>query len=179
MKRKQPFLPLSEFKKLGVKEFGGSLLKGNPKEARPLSTKKAIHLVLRSSVAKGKLSFLTANNMARIEKTIHSVAKKLGVKVYRYANSGNHLHLIILPSSRPAFNAYIRSVTGIIARIVTGRERGQGENAAVDSFWDARPFTRIIEWGREFKSVSQYLNLNILEAVGFAGLPMRTGFSSA
>jgi hypothetical protein len=35
-------------------------------------------------------------------------------------------------------------------------------------FWDARPFSRLIAWGRDFLRVKEYLELNTLETQGFA-----------
>lgn len=159
---KQPFFPF--FNGLGLKEFGGSLLKGNPRESRPLSIKRPLHVVMRSSLAKAELSFLSPIRAKKIEATIRRLGLLKGVKVYRYANSGNHLHLVVLPRSREAFRAFLRSVTGIIARMTLGVERGKGLGK---KFWDARPFTRIIEWGREFRTISHYVLQNTLEAIGF------------
>ncbi len=98
----------------------------------------------------------------------------MGVKVYRFANSGNHLHLVILPRSRPAFQAFIRAVSGLIARITLKVERGR---ALGIRFWDARPFTRILAWGRDFRRTSDYLLRNTLEALGF--IPYRPRTSAA
>jgi REP element-mobilizing transposase RayT len=153
-----------------VKHFGGSYLKNsNPKTPRPISIKKSMHLVMRSSYAKGEYSFL--KRAKKIQDIINTQGKAFGVKVYRQANGGNHLHLVILPRSRQAFNGFIRAISGLIARCVLDVERGRsffksdGKNPA--GFWDKRPFTRIIEWGREFKTVSTYLVQNTLEALGF------------
>jgi hypothetical protein len=145
-----------------VKEFGGNLLKGNAKEKRPVSIKKAMHLVVRSSRARGPLSLLRKEQ--RIQEIVGRFATRFGVKVYRLANGGDHLHLTVLPRSRKAFNSFIRSITGLIARLVLGAERG---NAKGLRFWDNRPYTKIVEWGREFRAVSQYLLQNTLEALGF------------
>jgi hypothetical protein len=86
------------------------------------------------------------------------------VKVYRFSNSGNHLHFIVLPSSREAFKTYIKAVTGIIARLTLGAERGSAKGLR---FWDAKPYTRILEWGRDFKTACRYVLQNTLEALGF------------
>ena len=146
-----------------VKYFGGAHLKnGNPKEKRPISTKRTMHVVLRSSMAKGSLSFFKIDK--RIRGVISHQGKKHGVKVYRQANGGNHLHLIVLPRSRIAFKGFIRAISGIIARFALGAERGRAMNL---KFWDKRPFTRIVEWGREFRTVTDYLLQNTLEALGF------------
>lgn len=157
-----------------VKEFGGALLKGNPKLKRPISIKNASHLVLRSVLAQGPLSFLRKDG--EIQQITKRQAKKFGVKIYRYANGGNHLHMIILPRSRQAFNSFIRSITGLIARLVLGAERGSAKNL---QFWERRPFTRIVEWGRAYKQACDYLLQNTLEALGFIEYkPRKTRFNA-
>ena len=83
------------FLKASKKIFGGSLVKGNPRTARPLSTKHPIHLVMRSTKATGEKSFLRKAHASKIEAVITKHANINGVKVYRYANAGNHLHLVV------------------------------------------------------------------------------------
>lgn len=153
-----------QFEKLKVKDFGGSLVKGNPREARPISTKRPLHLVMRSSLARGERSFLRGKRARIIFDIVQKAARSHGVKIYRYANSGNHLHLIILPDSRRAYRAFVRTISGLIARVTLGVERGRPQD---QQFWDARPFTRILEWGRDFQSTCAYLKQNVLEALGF------------
>jgi len=167
MKReKNPF-----FKELNLSTkniFGGAHLKNShAKEQRPISTKRAMHLVLRSSLCKGDLSLLTSKNARKVEEIIWNQAANLGVKIYRFANSGNHLHLLVLPRSRQSFIKFIKAISGLIPRAVLGVERGSAKGK---KFWDKRPFSRIVEWGRDFLRVKKYLALNILEAVGFVGL---------
>lgn len=153
-----------EFERLKIKDFGGSLIKGNPREQRPISMKRPLHLVMRSSLAKGERSFLNPRRSRIIRELVHRSAKEHGVKVYRYANSGNHLHFILLPVSRTAFMRFIRSISGVIARMTLGVQRGKALGL---KFWDARPFTRILEWGRDYRRACDYLKQNILEALGF------------
>lgn len=146
-----------------IKHFGGAYLKNsNPKEKRPLSTKRPLHLVMRSLLAKGERSFLRKDR--EIQSLIRGQGRQLGVKVYRIANGGNHLHLVVLPHSRVAFNRFIRAISGLIARRILGAQRGSPKD---QKFWEKRPFTRIVEWGRDYKVVSQYLVQNTLEALGF------------
>ncbi|MBI2604712.1 MAG: transposase [Deltaproteobacteria bacterium] len=161
-RRIQNFLP--GFENLGFKQFGGSLVKGNPREPRPISIRRPIHIVMRSSHAKGERSFLAASRARKIERLVHRLGDHAGVRVYRYANSGNHLHLLVVTRSRKAFRAYLRAISGIIARMTLGVERGKALGL---KFWDARPFTRIVEWGREFRAVCRYVAQNTLEALGF------------
>jgi REP element-mobilizing transposase RayT len=145
-----------------IKYFGGAYLTSHPKEKRPLSLKKSSHLVMRSLLAKGALSFLRHDEQIRA--VVNKQAKQFGVKIYRLANGGNHLHMVILPRSRNAFNAFIRSISGLIARLVLRAERGSSRNL---QFWEKRPFTRIVEWGQDYKRVCKYLLQNTLEALGF------------
>jgi REP element-mobilizing transposase RayT len=159
---KQDLLP--GFGQLGVKEFGGSSLKGNAHEQRPIAVKRSIHLVMKSSLARGEQSFLSKKRAKRIEDLIYRQGNLHGVKVYRFANSGNHLHLLIQPISRKAFLKYVRAISGLIARITLGAKKGKALGL---KFWDARPFTRIIEWGRDFRNVCNYVLQNTLEAIGF------------
>ena len=103
---------------------------------------------------------------------IKLLSERFGIKVYRFANSGNHLHLLVQPTSRQAYLNFIRALTGIIARIVLNAERGSA--SMIDRFWDSRPFTRIVEWGKDFAGVRNYIDLNTLEAIGF-NLSTHTG----
>jgi REP element-mobilizing transposase RayT len=160
--QKQEYLP--GFDGLKLKEFGGTAMRGNAREQRPIAIKRPMHLVMRSTLAVGERSFLNSKRARKIEALVHRLGKERGVKVYRFANSGNHLHLVVLPRSRQAFKSYIKAVTGIIARLSLGVERGSAKGI---KFWDAKPYTRIIEWGREYRSVCNYLLQNTLEALGF------------
>jgi REP element-mobilizing transposase RayT len=152
------------FEGLKAKEFGGALIKGNPREARPVSSKRPMHLVMRSTLARGDRSFLRFGRAKQIKSLVERVSRSHGVKLYRYANGGNHLHMIVLPKSREGFNGFIRAITGLIARLTLGVERGRAKGL---KFWDARPFTRVLEWGKDYTQVCQYLLQNTLEALGF------------
>ena len=139
------------------KFFGGSLLKSNPKDKRPISTKQAIHLVLKSQLATGKHSMLHSYNARKIEAVIRTQAEFWGLKVYHYVNVGNHLHLVIKLNTRRSFNPFIRAITGLIARHVLNAERGSSKDV---QFWVARPFTRIISWGKDYLNISKYMTKN-------------------
>ena len=164
-------LNLLKSKDFKLKHFGGAYLKGNPRFQRPVSVKRSMHLVMKSSMAKGSLSFLNPIRAKRIELTIKTQAKRVGVRIYRYANAGNHLHLVVKTPSRQAFRHFIRASAGLIARLTTGIQKGAKLGK---KFWDARPFTRIVEWGRDYLVVSRYVQQNTLEALGFIAYKPRT-----
>lgn len=152
-----------------AKEFGGSLLKkSHAKKPRPISTKNSMHLTLRSSQAKGEKSFLASQKRRLlIDKKIREVANKFGVSVYKIAIVGNHIHILLRATYRRGFVSFLRSITGVIARIVLGAERGRAKLAGAARFWDQRPWTRVIAWMRDFANVKKYVQQNFNEAMGF------------
>jgi REP element-mobilizing transposase RayT len=146
--------------------FGGRYLKTyNPKSERPMDSKKALHLVLKSSLAVGEKSFNNDKYKTKIWDIICDHAEKLDVKIYRYANGGNHLHLLLRAKNRADYVAFIRIITGLIARLVGKSEKGQ---PLKKKFWDARPFSRIVSFAKqEFTAIKSYLLRNTLEAIGW------------
>lgn len=152
--------------------FGGSLRKSNPKAKRPLSKRESVHLVLKSARAIGPKSMLQKRNADRIDTLFRKHAKLCGIKIYHFVNVGNHLHLVIRIHDRKLFTRFIRAVTGLIARHVLNQERGLGRRNTEQPvkakerdedksrFWVARPFTRLIAWGKDFKIVGQYMIKN-------------------
>ncbi|MBK7890326.1 MAG: hypothetical protein IPJ84_05590 [Bdellovibrionales bacterium] len=61
------------------------------RQYRPLSTKEAMHVVLRSDHARGAKSLLKYDALVR--SLIEKLAKRYGVRIYRVVNAGNHLHI--------------------------------------------------------------------------------------
>lgn len=62
------------FRKHFRTEHGGSLYKGRRKETRPLASKRPMHVVFRSSRARGAWSFLHSDNRASVEKLARDTA---------------------------------------------------------------------------------------------------------
>ncbi len=74
-----------------------------------------MHLVLRSSKARGDWSFKRQKHEFAIESIIQKFAKKYGVKIFAIGNAGNHLHLHIKLFKREMYKPFIRAVTSAIA----------------------------------------------------------------
>lgn len=145
--------------------FGGSLTtKRAHRTARPLSTKHPIHLVLRSSRATGEFSFWNKANKQIINHALKKQANKWGVKVISCANVGNHLHIMLKLSNRFSFNNFIRALTGSIALQITKWNKNLGSND--DSFWDFRPYTRIVAGVRAWLTMKDYMLINQIEGLG-------------
>jgi hypothetical protein len=159
--------------------LGGEITKGKRKTRRPFDSKQALHVVLRSSKAKGELSMLHPRHCKHIYGLLERLKKRWNVSVYRYANVGNHLHLLIRARSRAEWQGFIRELSGGIAMIVTGAKKGNAlkraqtrdiPESAQRGFWDHLVFTRIVAFGRDFKGVAQYVSKNLWEGLG---IPVR------
>lgn len=143
-------------------------MKSHAKKPRPISTKHAMHLTLRSSKARGEKSFLANRKRSiLIESKVRSIAKKFGVQTYRYANVGNHIHILVRATYRRGFISFLRAISGVIARIALGAERGQAKLRESTQFWDQRPWTRVLAWMKDFENVKKYVVQNFNEAMGF------------
>ena len=157
---------ISLFKKTSL-SYGGELLKTRKGRAqgRPLDTKNTMHLVLRSSKAKGALSFKTAKNSLAIQKIVHKFSSKYGVRVLSIANVGNHLHFQIKLTKRQGYKPFIRAITSAIAMAVTGASRWH--KSKIDGkFWDYRPFTRVVRGFANYLNLRSYIEVNQFEGLG-------------
>lgn len=135
--------------------FGGTLLKGHAKCKRPIDTKKPLHLVLKSD---HPLSLRSPTTFGDVNLIVKNAAEKYGFKVYRFANVGDHLHVLMRVANRHLWARFIREVTGRIAQLI--REKS-GLDRAV---WAHKPFTRVVQgWRKDFTNVASYIFLNELE----------------
>lgn len=161
-KFKQERLPGLNLKE--QRSFGGSRLKSHPKEQRAIPLDRPIHLILHSAHAIGERSFRRRRNAEVVFDIIKAQSERFNVRLYGYGNGGSHLHLKLSPRSRRGYCGFIRAVSGLIARAITGAQRNRAKRI---KFWSARPFSRVVCWGRDFKQLAQYLTQNTLEAFGF------------
>lgn len=147
--------------------YGGELLKtregrGRP---RPLATQKSMHLVLRSTQAKGEWSFKRPKHAARIRELTQTFAGRHGVKILSVANVGNHLHFHMRLSNRQTYRPFIRGLTAAIALAVTGASKLRPLSR---KFWDYRPFTRIVQSYSGYLRLRDYVRINQLEGHGYS-----------
>jgi len=137
---------LNLFKEKLTREFGGTLNKGRRKSARPLDTKRPLHLVLKSTSP-----FLLLRRRGEIEKEIHRMSQRFGLKVYRIAVQADHVHLSIRIPSRILYCRWIRGLTSSLVRRTPGLK------------FALRPYSRIVSWGREFHTLCSYIFANFQE----------------
>ena len=143
---------------------GGAIRTGRRKLSRPIDPKRAMHTVFRSSLAKGELSFLHPRRVRLVDQVVRDAAAYYGIRLYQYANSGTHLHLLFKGSSRKAIQDFLRAVGSRVAQLVTGARKGQ----AFGRFWDSLAYSRVVEWGCAFVGVRFFVLRNQLEAEGIA-----------
>lgn len=143
--------------------FGGTLLKkSHAKKARPLSCKLPMHLILRSSQAKGGWNFLRPHNVQIIRKILKAQSRNFKITVLKQKNAGTYLQLVIKGKSKKNILDFIRTISALTARYIQRVHKG---SAAKKGFWDQRPFTRIVE-GYGFRVALSYIVQNELEALG-------------
>lgn len=145
---------------------------------RPLATKRSMHLVLRSSAAKGDWSMNKPSNRLKVAQLIEKFARKNHIRIHSYANVGNHLHIHIQLSRIASYRPFIRGLTAAIAMAITGLSRwsDSGSLARVRlggrKFWDYRPFSRVVTGRRDFVGVNDYVAINQIEG---SGIPRKLG----
>jgi REP element-mobilizing transposase RayT len=164
-----------------------------------------MHLVLRSSQAKGEWSFLRSRNAKVVKSVVEKFAFVYGVKILSLVNVGNHLHLHIRLGSRFGYKPFVRAITGSIAMAITGKTRWtrarikSAEAASLVSatpsskaitsaeanvvgsavaarFWDHRPFTRVVRGFGAARRLIDYLRINEMEGWGFSKFEARGMF---
>jgi REP element-mobilizing transposase RayT len=137
------FLP-----KQKLESGGASNKKGKRKTERILDSRRPMHLVLKS---KHPVSLF--KNKHKLREVLHKQAKTFGVKIYSHSIQQDHWHLVVKITNRFLYRGFIRSLTGITARLL-----GKG-------LWRLCPYSRIVSWGRDFLTVLDYLLLNECEVL--------------
>lgn len=138
--------------------FGGTHRLGRRKTFRPLDPKRPLHVVLKSSRARGRWSLLAHER--RVHAQLEQTAAKHGVRVLQFVNVGNHLHLCVRFRRREAVQRFFKEFAGRVAFDITGARKTHAQGR----FWDHTLFTRIVEWGRDLAGIERYFTRNFFEA---------------
>jgi REP element-mobilizing transposase RayT len=172
MIQKSFFNSKSEFSKSRI-AYGGDT-RGRKKAFRPLDRKRPVHITLKSSHAKGRMSLLS--HRLEVAKIIESRARQYQIKLHRFENMGNHVHILVSLKNSELIQKFLRVVTGLIARLVTEARRGR---AFGKRFWDYLAYTRIVTSRKDFARMLHYLDKNEVErAVGPDGRRAIEGFDA-
>lgn len=139
---------------------GGTLRLRKRKLARPLDRKKPLHIVMKSSHAKGASSLLSAKHRLEVAQIVKTAARRFRVKVHHFENVGSHLHLVASFSRKEGVQSFLRSVPALVARLVTRARRGHPFG---QRFWDHLVFTRVVSGRRDFAQLANYMRKNEIE----------------
>lgn len=180
------------------KAFGPQDLCNKRKEARTLSSRHAIHLILKSTKIKDYGSFYKYKKL--IKEEMQKFSNKFGLKIFSYTIMNDHIHLIIQIQNRNAYTYFVQAFAGSVALKIVKLKKGENLSKATNSdialndvsthnktlapntlkktkgqqnfktkgFWFARPYTRILEWGKDLQTTLDYLYQNEMEAIGMA-----------
>ena len=113
-------------------------------------------------------------NKVKVKRLVDGISKRFGIKILKFANVGNHLHLVIkLPgstmTSRRHYAKWIRLLTSRLAFEIGGSKKGspfRAENGNRVKFWDSIPFSRVIHGRRGWSIISRYVLKNEFESQG-------------
>lgn len=170
------------------KSFGPEDLKGKRKGERILSSRQAIHLILKSDIVLEFGRFYKYKKMIAAE--LKKFSEKFGIRIYSYEINSDHIHLIIQIQNREQYKRFIAAFTGSVAKKIAKLNQDKidslsnrnktlapleklefeslGARAGKIKFWKTRPFTRIIEWGKDFRTTQNYLYQNKMESLRIA-----------
>src|SRR5712675_1570641 len=99
--------PARQWSALVRTEHGGAVRKGRRKLARPVSTRRPMHVVLSSRRALGEWSL--RRHERAVKEALRAMARRHDVRVYEFANVGSHLHLLLRVRRVDSFQAFLRS----------------------------------------------------------------------
>ena len=143
---------------------GGSSGLGCRKVRRPFASHSPLHIVFKSTKARGALSFKGFKNHTLVESTLKAQAKRHGVRLMSYVIMHNHVHIKAKASARRGMQNFLRRVGSIIAQKVTKARRGN----PFGRFWDALVFSRLLVSKYEELILSRYFEANRIESsVGY------------
>ncbi len=143
-------------------QHGGLSAKGRRKLARPLATRRPLHVIFKSLRARGEWSLLRRPNAKVVASTLAAAASRFHVRILESANVGNHLHLVIQGKTRIGIQNFLRTVSAQIATRISDARKGNPKG----KFWDSLVFSRVLAWGRDVKQVRAYVYDNHLEGAG-------------
>lgn len=123
--------------------FGGFLLKrANARAARPFTAGADLHVTLLAHPLWGARSFLYPKNMRELLVILRQQSRRSGVKLKWSRFESSRLHLRIRSPSRERLSAFLRAVTGLIARKILRAEKGRkARTEGRPSLWLNRPLT--------------------------------------
>ena len=126
---------------------GGDLFPNQRKRRRPFASHRPIHTVFKATREFGPHRGFVLLEADRL-------VNHFGLVMLDNAIALDHLHLALKAPRQRGFSAFLRTLSGLVARRL-----GKG-------IWEQPPFTRVLSWGRELEALHDYFWRNRMEAAG-------------
>lgn len=160
--------------------YGGVLRqKRKGRQARPLSTKTTVHLVLKANKEIVRGGFRTHRRFQLIHFILRKYAKHFWIKMDQLSIQSDHIHILIRAPRRGKYIDFFRVIAGQIAQrfeeegllslsVTRHNVTDTPENVVTKKkLWKYRPFSRVVVGGfRALKMIWDYVQLNEKEALG-------------
>ena len=153
----QTLLPKKELRHIKARTHGGMSFQKRRKIKRPLVPKAVTHLVLKSSKARGALSFYRHKGL--VSQLLKTYSRKNFVELLDFVNMGNHLHLKVRFQRAEDFQNFLRVFCGVLSRKITNAHRG----TRFGRFWDGLAYTRVLLSRLEELGLRVYFAANLKE----------------
>ena len=123
---------------------GGILAQGKRKSRRPLSMNKPMLVSLTTAPLQSRHHLQERRNSAYIREILQRQAKKFKIQLLEEKISFGSLELMLRVKQREQFQQFLRSVTALIARKISGARKGH----KFGKFWLGLAYSLVIR-GRE------------------------------
>ena len=145
---------------ISIHEFGGCLLrKSHAKEQRPFSRTRSMHFVF--SIQKKWSQHLQNKKIrTKIEKKLITLAKSFQIKLKTRKFHSGMIQIVLQTNTKKELNDFLRSFSGVVARTITGIEKGS--TPLKEKFFIQRPFSRILKIKR-YQFAINSLQINALK----------------
>lgn len=148
--------------------YGGSL--NYRKVRRPFDSKKLTHAVFKARLGS---AFRFSKFEPRVREILKAAADRYGLRLKSVAIQGDHIHVLFYTKSSEAQTRFLRFFSAELGRRYARLRRKFGYSAR--PLWVARPFTRLVSWGRKsLRAAQNYIARNRVEALGFLQYKPRT-----
>lgn len=127
---------------------GGELALGRRKSLRPIDPRRSVHVTLKA----GRRDLRRKETW--IETEAWRAARRFHARIYELAVNDDHIHFVVKVASRRLWHAFIRMLSSALSLAF-----GEG-------LFTLLPFTRILNWGRDFRTACGYVRQNREEASG-------------
>ncbi len=153
--------------------YGGSM--NYRKVRRPFDSKMLTHVVFKAELGQA-LWFSRFEKLVR--STLTAAAARYGIRVDEVAVNRDHIHILFYTKSREAQIRFLRFFSAEMGRRYAALRRRL--RIAVRPLWVARPFTRLVSWGKKsLARVRGYIRRNRWEVLGFLAYKPRVHRLSA